>query len=69
MPPENNDIKRRAGSELTATKMWVSFSLILAVIVLTVAAAWFLGGDRFPSTPTMGGVNGKAPGAKQAPNK
>jgi hypothetical protein len=71
MQPNNNDIKRLASpaAVVAATTAWGTYALILAVAGVIFLAVWYFGGDRFTSTPTMGGANGKAPAETPVPAK
>jgi hypothetical protein len=69
MQRDANDAKRLSAPATAATTSWGTYTLIFAATGLIFIAVWYFGGDRFITTPTMGGTNGNAPAATPVPAK
>jgi hypothetical protein len=69
MDTNKNDVKRLVAPVTAAMANWTMISLLLGTAALIFFAVWYFGGDRFTSTPTMGGTNDKAPATTSVPAK
>jgi zona occludens toxin (predicted ATPase) len=69
MQRDTNDAKRLSAPATAAMANWSKISLLLGAAALIFVAVWYFGGDRFTSTPTMGGTNGTAPASTPIPGK
>ena len=67
MQPNKNVLERLNSPAATTTRR--TYAYIFAATGLIFLAVWYFGGDRFITTPTIGGTNGNVPAATPVPAK